>query len=129
MDLARAFLPNAKEAGFDPFPMAVKDRDTATTLSPISAFQRFSRCCRAAMNRTIVGFCDPSLYQCKDEAALYFSALSGDKSAALSLGALQRQEFDPSALPWKSKPAYLAHLESQKRLGTTAAHGQSLTGP
>jgi hypothetical protein len=121
MDLARAFLPNAKEAGLHPFPFSVSEREAATTLSPISAFQRFSRCCRAAMNRTIVGFCDPSLYQCKDEAGLYFSALSGDKSAAESLGSLQRQEFDPTGLPWKSKPAYLAHLEAEKRLATSSA--------
>lgn len=116
MDLARAFLPNAKEAQYDPFPLSVKDKEAPFTMSPISAFSRFTRCCRAAMNRTIVGFCDPSLYQCKDEANLYFTALAGDQGSKAKLESMHRQEFDPTELPWKSKPAYLRSLEADKRL-------------
>lgn len=116
MDITRAFLPNAKEAGYDPFPRPVEERDVPLSLSPINAFQRFTRCCRAAMNRTIVGFCDPSLYQCKDEAILYFTAAQGNQESRDKLRAMQLQEFDPTDLPWKSKPQYVEYLIAEKRL-------------
>jgi hypothetical protein len=117
MDITRAFLPNAKEAGYSPFPQPLAERDHQLSMSPIAAFQRFTRCCRAAMNRTIVGFCDPSLYQCKDEANLYFTgAAQGNEISRAKLLSMQMQEFNPYDLPWRSKPEYLAYLEREKRL-------------
>mmetsp|Transcript_17385 Transcript_17385/g.19811 ORF Transcript_17385/g.19811 Transcript_17385/m.19811 type:complete len:129 (-) Transcript_17385:62-448(-) len=116
MDLIKSFLPNPKTVGYSPFPDAKVDREALTQVSAYHAFSRFSTCCRAAFNRTIVAFCDPSLYQCKEELTEYVKGWYGDGPSRLRVMSSMRQEVDPFDLPWKPKPQYVAFLQEEGRL-------------
>lgn len=68
------------------------------------------------MNRTIIGFCDPTLFQCQDELNEYLSAWSGNKQSLAKVEAAVREQVDPTQLPWVSKPKYVEQLRKDGRL-------------
>lgn len=125
MDLLRAFLPNVTTVSTFPIPSPAEDRKEPTALGVYNGFSRFSKCCKQAMNRTIISFMDPSLTQCKDEANQYVDAWwSNDPQKQRKVISQVRQEYDPTGLPWSSKPQYIEFLRKQRRLAQESMLGR-----
>lgn len=100
-----------------PFLPSRETRAAPVPVNVYGAFSNFMHCSRNGVRATSFSFWDGTLPKCGEQ---FFQearvAFFGDSAAAAWLHEERQCRYDPSGLPWRSKPEYIASLAAHGRL-------------